>query len=98
MVAVSEPFFGVSIVLEGMMFGVGQTVKPFVYNIIGMWGVRIVGTFICTQVFDFGLVGAWGCMIAHNLLLFALFLINYLRGHWNPLNREDAAPVEKPGT
>ncbi len=94
MVAVSEPFFGVSIVLEGMMFGVGQTVKPFVYNIIGMWGLRIVGTFICTQILDFGLVGAWACMIAHNLLLFVLFLINYLRGRWNPLNAEQSARPE----
>ena len=89
MVAVSEPFFGISIVLEGMMLGVGRTMKPFVYNIVGMWGVRIVGTFLCTQVWNFGLVGAWGCMIAHNLLLFAMFLVNYLRGRWNPLNADE---------
>ena len=87
MVALSEPFYGVSIVLEGMMQGVGKTRQPFVYNIAGMWGVRIVGTFICTQVLSFGLVSAWACMIAHNLLLFILFLITYLRGTWNPLNK-----------
>ena len=27
-----------------------------------------------------GLVAAWGCMIAHNLLLFVLFLRCHLRG------------------
>jgi hypothetical protein len=31
------------------------------------------------------LVAAWACMIAHNLLLFVLFTIHYLRGRWNPL-------------
>lgn len=86
MVAVSEPFFGVSIIIEGILQGVGSTMRPFIYNISGMWAVRIAGTFLCTQIFDFGLVSAWACMIAHNLLLFALFLVHYLRGRWNPLN------------
>lgn len=85
MVALSEPFYGVSIIVEGMMQGVGRTKAPFVYNIIGMWGVRIVGTYICTQLLHFGLVSAWGCMIGHNLLLFALFLRSYVKGSWNPL-------------
>ncbi len=87
MVAVSEPFYGVSIIIEGMLQGVGRTVTPFAFNIIGMWGVRIVGTFICTQLLGMSLVAAWACMIAHNLLLFVLFTIHYLRGKWNPLNQ-----------
>ena len=86
MVAVSEPFYGFSIIVEGMMMGVGKTRKPFVYNITGMWCVRIVGTFICTQLLGLGLVSAWACMIAHNMLLFILYLILYTRGTWNPLN------------
>ena len=87
MVALSEPFYGFSIIVEGMMLGVGNTKKPFVYNILGMWGIRIVGTFISTQLLGFGLVSAWACMIAHNLLLFVLFLLDYLRKTWNPLER-----------
>ncbi len=85
MVAVSEPFYGFSIIIEGLMMGVGKTKIPFAYNVIGMWLVRIAGTFICTQLLDMGLVSAWACMIAHNLLLFILFLICYVRGVWNPL-------------
>lgn len=86
MVAVSEPFYGFSIIIEGMMQGVGKTREPFVFNVVGMWLVRIVGTFICTQLLNFGLVSAWACMIAHNLLIFALFMRCYLRGTWNPLH------------
>ena len=89
MVAVSEPFFGMSIIIEGIMQGVGKTVKPFIYNIIGMWGIRIVGTFICVTFFSGGLVSAWGCMIAHNLFLFALYFIHLLSGKWNPLNKQE---------
>ena len=85
MVALSEPFYGVSIIIEGMLNGMGKTVMPFVTNITGMWLVRIVGTFICTQMLSFGLVSAWGCMILHNLALFVVFFGYYLSGRWNPL-------------
>ncbi len=87
MVAVSEPFYGFSIIVEGMMQGVGRTKLPFIFNVAGMWGVRILGTFICTNFFGMGLVSAWACMIAHNLLLFGLFLGCYIKGTWNPLHR-----------
>ena len=90
MVACSEPFYGVSIVVEGMLQGAGKTKAPFLFNILGMWGVRILGTWICTQKLGMGLISAWGCMIGHNLLLFALVLSYFLRGRWNPL-REPAA-------
>lgn len=73
MVALSEPFYGVSIIIEGMMQGMGNTVIPFICNIAGMWGIRIIGTFLCTQLLGLDLVAAWGCMIGHNLMLFAVF-------------------------
>lgn len=86
MVACSEPIFGVSLVIEGMMQGAGKTVAPFVFNIVGMWAVRIAGTFVCTRLLGLGLVSAWACMIGHNIILFTLFAIYYARGGWNPLN------------
>ena len=86
MVAVSEPLYGFSIIVEGMMLGVGKTREPFLYNIIGMWGIRIVGTYICTQRLGMNLASAWACMISHNVFLFFLYLIGYLRGSWNPMN------------
>jgi putative MATE family efflux protein len=89
MVALSEPFYGVSIIIEGMMQGMGRTVLPFLFNIMGMWGIRIVGTFLCTKLFGMGLVSAWACMIAHNLLLFVMFLVCYLTGQWNPMKKEN---------
>jgi Na+-driven multidrug efflux pump len=87
MVAVSEPFYGVSIILEGVLQGIGDTVTPFKFNLLGMWGVRIIGTFLLTTYFGGTLAAAWGCMIAHNLLLFVLFVIFYRTGRWNPFRR-----------
>lgn len=84
MVAVSEPFYGVPIVVEGIMQGAGKTVTPFIFNVLGMWCVRIVGTFICTQLLGLGLVAAWSCMIGHNILLFVLFIVHFSTGRWKP--------------
>ena len=88
MVAISEPFYGVFIIIEGMLQGMGKTMMPFLCSITGMWGVRILGTFLCTQLLGLGLVSAWGCMIAHNMLLFVLFSAYWISGKWNPLRQK----------
>ena len=88
MVACSEPIYGVCIALEGMLQGAGRTKIPFLINMSGMWGVRILGTWICTALLSFGLEAAWGCMIGHNVLLFILFSLYYIRGNWNPLRTQ----------
>lgn len=83
MVAVSEPFYGMSIVIEGMMQGMGRTMVPLVCNIFGMWVVRILGTYICVHFFGLGSVAAWACMIGHNLFLFLLFVFYYFSNGWD---------------
>ena len=60
MVAISEPFYGIPIVLEGMMQGVGKTVAPFIFSVIGMWYYRNLhmyaaswhGTYCCMGMYD----------------------------------------------
>ncbi len=89
MVALSEPFYGVTIITEGMMQGVGNTKTPFVFNVLGMWGIRIFGTFLCLLLLpNPTLVAAWACMIAHNLALFCMFSIYFTKGKWSPLHKE----------
>ncbi len=85
MVAVSEPLYGIAVVLEGIFMGVGDTMYAFACNIVGMWGLRVTGTAILVRVFGMGLTAAWGAMIAHNVLLCLLFTIHYRSGRWNPL-------------
>ncbi len=81
-VALSEPFYGISIVTEGMLQGAGQTKMPFLFNIICMWGVRILGTYLCIHFFSLGLVSAWICMIADNMLLLICFRVYFRLGSW----------------
>ncbi len=85
MVAVTEPLYGIAVVLEGIFMGVGDTMYAFVCNIVGMWGLRVLGTVILVRGFGLGLTAAWGAMIAHNVLLCALFAIHYRNGKWNPI-------------
>ena len=100
MVAVTEPVYGVSVILEGIFQGVGDTKYCFIYNLLGMWGIRILGTWIMLNIFGMdasaqsGLIAAWGCMIAHNLVVGALLAVRYLRGKWNPLNRANPQAME----
>lgn len=93
MVAISEPIYGIAVFIEGMMLGIGQTMTPFKFNIFGMWGIRILGTFICTQILDMTLVAAWGSMILHNFVLFLLFTFYYKHGSWNPLSSTSKTDV-----
>ena len=86
MITTKEAFIDAKEVSQ--VLGVGMTKRPFIYNIVGMWCVRIVGALICTQVLHLGLVAAWACMISHNLFVAFLFFLSYLRGSWNPLLKE----------
>ncbi len=76
LVAFSEPFFGLMIVLEGIYYGMGETRHAFVIETASMWGIRILFTFLCVKVWHLGLTEVWLCMIADNVckaLLFVLF-------------------------
>lgn len=93
MVALSEPFYGVSIIIEGMLQGMGKTLFPLAINLIGMWVIRILGTFVCTWLLGMGLIAAWACMIGHNMLLFAVYGLYYLSGKWNPLRKMENVKI-----
>ena len=88
MVALSEPFYGISIIVEGMLQGMGRTVFSLVINLVGMWAVRIIGTYLCIGLMDMGLIAAWGCMIGHNMLLFGVYCFYYSTGLWNPFRKK----------
>lgn len=81
-VSVSEPFFAILIIIEGIFNGVGYTRFPFAVTLCGNWGVRIVSTYICVMVFHLDLRAVWCCMVADNLTRFSLMLIRYRSGKW----------------
>lgn len=80
LVAFSEPFFGLMIVMEGIFYGLGKTKYPFIVETISMWCVRILMTYFCVKIWHLGLKYVWYCMIADNvckaILLFLPLLIS----------------------
>ena len=81
-VAVSEPVFGASIILEGVFDGIGDTRTPLVISIATMWGVRILATYLCVNWLHLGLTAVWCCMVADNVARGALLFARYVRGRW----------------
>lgn len=83
LVAFSEPFFGLMVVLEGIFYGMGRTRYAFIAETGSMWGIRILFTFLCVTVWKLDLQAVWYCMIADNVckaLLFALPAKRYVSG------------------
>lgn len=67
LVAFSEPFFGLMVVMEGIFYGLGRSRYPFFVETLSMWGVRILLTFVCVRIWSLGLQEVWYCMIADNV-------------------------------
>lgn len=83
LVAFSEPFFGLMVVLEGIYYGMGRTRYAFLAETGSMWGIRILFTFLCVTVWKLDLRAVWYCMIADNVckaLLFTLPAGKYVFG------------------
>ncbi len=74
-VALSEPFYGLMIVTEGIFYGLGKTRYAFIIETLSMWGIRILFTFICVRIWGCGLREVWFCMIADNIFKALMFII-----------------------
>lgn len=77
-VAFTEPFFGLMIISEGIFYGLGKTKYPFIIETVGMWGIRILMTFLVVEVWGMGLREVWYCMIADNIFKAILLFIPIL--------------------
>lgn len=79
LVAFSEPFFGLMVVMEGIFYGLGRTRYTFFVETFSMWGVRILMTYVCVCIWGLGLQEVWYCMIADNVckaILLTLPIVN----------------------
>lgn len=81
-VSISEPIYGVLVILEGTFNGMGDTKAPFIYSIITMWGVRILGSWIMINVFHLSLEAVWIMMVFDNVFRCILLTQRFLRGQW----------------
>jgi len=81
-VALTEPFFGLMIAMQGIFYGLGKTVNVFIIETFGMWGIRIVFTVLCVKLWHTGLSEVWYCMISDNIskaCLLAIAMIIFVK-------------------
>ncbi|SCW42601.1 Na+-driven multidrug efflux pump [Eubacterium ruminantium] len=76
--AFAEPFYAASIVAAGALRGAGDTLKPFIMNLVSIWGVRLVLAFTLT-----GRVGKLFGITSGEGIIGKIFRKNYgLKGIW----------------
>ena len=79
LVAFTEPFYGLMIVVEGIFYGAGKTKPVFFVETFSMWGIRILATYFVTAVWHMSLREVWYCMITDNLFkALALFTVYFV--------------------
>ncbi len=81
LVAFSESFFSLMIVMEGIYYGLGRTKYAFVVESFGMWGIRIVFTYLCVKQWGLSLRAVWYCMIADTITKAILLAVPLFTGH-----------------
>lgn len=81
-VALSEPIYGVLVILEGVFNGIGDTKAPFVFSLITMWGIRVFGSWILVNVFYMGLTEVWIMMVLDNVVRCFLLLKRFKKEKW----------------
>jgi putative MATE family efflux protein len=66
-ISLSEPLFGLSLLMQGILEGMGYTKKTFVWSSVSMWLFRVVICFAVTRLFAARLEYAWLCMMGDNI-------------------------------
>lgn len=89
-----EALFAASIVTAGALRGVGDTMVPFLMNLVSMWGIRLTLAWFLVQWM--GLPGAWYAMAAEISARGVLFLIRLLRGKWLQMIPEPSGSSDAP--
>ena len=76
-VALNEPMFGISIVMQYVFNGIGKTKPPLYVSAFTQWVLRVGGVFLFVHTLGFGIEAAWICMISDNIARAILLYIWY---------------------
>lgn len=82
LVAIAQPFLAASMVFSGGLRGAGDTRYVMINTLIGVWGIRLLGTYILIDFFDLGLMGAWIAMVTDLSVRGMLNFIRFRSGKW----------------
>ena len=81
-IALFQPFLAITLVMTAALQGAGDTKFPMYTSLIGIWGVRVLGVYILSIHFNFGLIGVWLAYALDITLRGTILLIRFIRGKW----------------
>ncbi len=85
LVAIGQPFLAAVMVFGGGLRGAGATKWVLYSTMIGVWGVRLLGTYILIDFFNLGLAGAWIAMVVDLVVRGTLNMHRFRKGQWKYL-------------
>lgn len=83
-VALAQPFLAAVMAYAGSLRGAGDTRAVLWITMIGIWGVRVFGTFLVVQA-GYGLVAAWVMMTLDLMVRGCLLFGRFKKGKWKSL-------------
>jgi putative MATE family efflux protein len=81
-VAICQAGMAVFFTLSGALRGAGDTRSPLLITLLGMYGIRIPGAFMVTQVWELGVGVAFGLLILDYMVRDGAILVRWARGRW----------------
>jgi len=81
-IALVQPSQSTQFVLAGALRGAGDTKWPLYSTIIGVWGFRVLLSYIFVQLLGFGLVGAWVAMAVDQFARSSIILYRFRSNKW----------------
>lgn len=81
----------ISLILAGVLQGMGDTKTPLYSTAFGMWVTRILGVILLGNILDLGIAGVW-LAIGMDLYIRSLFLIYRFRRNIQILNNNNETP------
>jgi putative MATE family efflux protein len=81
-IALVQPAQSTQFVLAGALRGAGDTKWPLYSTIIGVWGFRVLLSYILVQKMGFGLIGAWIAMAIDQVARSSIILYRFKTGKW----------------
>ena len=97
-VAFSEPFFAVSIILTNALRGADDVKFPMMVGLAGMWCIRVPLACLLVLRFHWSLAGVWGAMAIDLVLRGALCMWRWKSGKWmklSGLKEKEAVPAAR---
>ncbi|MGG1551949.1 MATE family efflux transporter [Paenibacillus ferrarius] len=72
-------------IVGGALRGAGDTRYPLYSTMIGVWGVRVVLSFVFVYIFGWGMIGLWSAVACDQFLRSHLIYLRYKRMAWKKL-------------